>query len=87
MINLLITGANGRMGKKVFESALNSDKLKAVCGVDLIENLSNPDFPVYSSFDCVKEKIDVVVILVDLKNYNDLVKEVIDDCLDYVDNC
>lgn len=61
MINLLITGANGRMGKKVFEASLSSDKIKSVCGVDLVENLSNPLLPVYSNFDCVKEKVDVVV--------------------------
>lgn len=61
MINLLITGANGRMGKKVFEASLLSDKVKAVCGVDLTENFSNPDFPVYSNFDNVCEKVDVLV--------------------------
>lgn len=61
MINLLITGANGRMGKKVLEASFTSKKLKAVCGVDLVENFSNPDFPIYSSFDSVSEKIDVLV--------------------------
>ncbi len=61
MINLLINGANGRMGKKVYEASLLSNKLKAVCGVDLIESKSNPDYPVYSSFDNVTEKIDVII--------------------------
>lgn len=61
MINLLITGANGRMGKKVLEASFNSDKLKAVCGVDLTQNLSNPNFPIYAGFDSVTEKIDVLV--------------------------
>ncbi len=61
MFNLLINGANGRMGKKVFETSLSSKNVKAICGVDLTENLSNSDFPVYSSFDCVSEKIDVIV--------------------------
>lgn len=61
MINVLISGALGRMGKKVFESCENSPAVKAVCGVDIVENFSNPDFPVYSSFNLVKEKIDVVV--------------------------
>ena len=61
MVNILISGANGRMGKKVFEAAALSDKVKAVCGVDLVENLTNNDFPIYKSFDDVKEKVDVVV--------------------------
>lgn len=61
MINVLISGANGRMGKKVFEAAIKSQTVKAVCGVDLFENLSNPEFPVYASFKDIKEKVDVVV--------------------------
>lgn len=61
MINILISGANGKMGKKVLEASLLSQNVKAVCGVDLIENLSNSDFPIYSSFDSVKEKVDVVI--------------------------
>ena len=61
MINLLISGASGRMGKKVFESALNNKNVKAVCGVDIACNLSNSDFPIYDSFDKVSEKIDVLI--------------------------
>ena len=61
MINLLISGANGRMGKKVFEQCEKSQTVKAVCGIDLSENLSNPHFPIYDCFDNIKQKIDVVV--------------------------
>lgn len=61
MINLLISGANGRMGKKVFEASLNSQTIKAVCGVDIKSDCSNKDFPVYDSFSKVKEKIDIVI--------------------------
>lgn len=61
MINLLISGANGRMGKKVFEASLNSQNIKAVCGVDIKSDCSNKDFPVYDSFSKVKEKIDIVI--------------------------
>lgn len=61
MINVLINGANGRMGKKVFEACELSDGVKAVCGVDLIENKSNPAFPVYDSFLAVKENVDVII--------------------------
>ena len=61
MVSVLINGASGRMGKKVFEAAELSSNVKAVCGVDLTENLSNANFPIYDRFDSVKEKIDVVV--------------------------
>lgn len=61
MVNVLINGANGRMGKKVYEATLNSQNVTAVCGVDLIENLDNANYPIYSSFNSVKEKIDVVI--------------------------
>ena len=61
MINLLISGALGRMGKKVYEACKNADGISAVCGVDRFEDLSNKDFPVYSSFSQVKEKIDVII--------------------------
>lgn len=61
MVNVLIHGANGRMGKKVFEACALDQDVKAVCGIDLIENLNNPDFPVYSSFSAIKEKVDVIV--------------------------
>ena len=61
MVNVLINGANGRMGKKVFEACALSQNVKAVCGVDLIGNLSNADVPIYDSFDCVKENIDVII--------------------------
>ncbi len=61
MVNVLINGANGRMGKKVFEACALSLNVKAICGVDLSENFSNKDYPIYSSFDAVNEKIDVVI--------------------------
>lgn len=61
MINILISGANGKMGKKVKEAAFSFDNVKVVCGVDLIENFDNKDFPIYSNFNNVKEKIDVII--------------------------
>ena len=60
MINLLISGANGRMGKKVFESASHCDDVLAVCGVD-IKCDCNASFPIYDTFSKVKENVDVVI--------------------------
>jgi len=61
MVNVLISGANGRMGKKVLEACLLNPNVKAVCGVDIEENLTNKDFPIYSSFSGVQENIDVII--------------------------
>ena len=61
MINVLINGALGRMGKKVYEACVLTDGVTPVCGVDIREDLSNPDFPVYSSFKGVNQKVDVVI--------------------------
>ena len=61
MINILISGANGRMGRKVFESCKLNDNVKAVCGVDIVKNCFDKDFPIYDNFDNVKEDVDVVI--------------------------
>ena len=61
MVNVLISGALGRMGKKVFEACTLTDGVKAVCGVDIKEDFSSPDFPVYASFNEIKEDVDVVI--------------------------
>ncbi|MBE5737826.1 MAG: 4-hydroxy-tetrahydrodipicolinate reductase [Clostridiales bacterium] len=61
MINLLINGANGRMGKKVLEASLKCDNIKACCGVDIACDCSNPNYPIYDSFDKVTQKIDVII--------------------------
>ena len=61
MVKILISGANGRMGKKVFESALNSADVSAVCGVDIKSDCNNSSFPIYDNFSTVKEEVDVVI--------------------------
>ncbi len=61
MVKILINGANGRMGRKVKELCLLTEGVQAVCGIDLVENLSDNAYPIYSSFDSVKEEIDVII--------------------------
>lgn len=60
MINVLISGALGKMGRKVFEATTENDNFKVVCGVDYKES-SELSFPVYDSFDKVTEKVDVII--------------------------
>ncbi len=61
MINVLISGALGRMGKKVYEACQLNDNVKAVCGVDIKEDKSNASYPIYAGFKSVNEKVDVVI--------------------------
>ncbi len=61
MVKILIHGALGRMGRKVYETALADENVTAVCGVDIVDNFSNDKFPVYDSFDKVTEDFDVII--------------------------
>ena len=49
------------MGKKVLEASLKCDNIKACCGVDIACDCSNPNYPIYDSFDKVTQKIDVII--------------------------
>lgn len=68
MIKTVISGAAGKMGVKVRNAAALRGDVKPVCGVDLKSDFSNPDFPVYPSFDelsrnvgDVKNAVDVII--------------------------
>lgn len=61
MIKLLIHGALGRMGRKVFEACALNDEIVPVCGVGRFEDFSNPNFPVYDSFEKVSVNADVII--------------------------
>ena len=61
MIKVLINGALGKMGKKVYNKCLEEQDVVAVAGVDVKQDLSNADFPIYDSYEKVTEKVDVVI--------------------------
>ena len=58
MVNILISGALGKMGRKVY-AALQGSGAVAVCGVD--SAVGKTDFPLYTSFKSVNEKVDVII--------------------------
>lgn len=59
MVNVLLNGCCGKMGKVLTALSENFTELKIVAGVDRI--ISESDYPVYDNiFDC-KEKIDVIL--------------------------
>ncbi len=74
MVNILICGANGKMGAKVKENLKDFESAKAVCGVDLKEDFSDANFKIYSSFDDVKEKVDAVIDFSSPKSLPSIVK-------------
>ena len=59
MIKALICGINGKMGKNVAELVAVDGEIETVCGVDVAACDGLP--PVYSSFNDVKEEIDVII--------------------------
>lgn len=59
MINILLSGACGKMGNAVARCCKEETDVKIIAGVDKAEVLC--DFPVYSSFDDVKTAPDVII--------------------------
>lgn len=74
MVNVLISGALGKMGKKVFEAICENPNITAVCGVDRLEDFVNPNYPVYSSFNGVDKKVDVVIDFSVKENLNNVLE-------------
>lgn len=60
MINAVICGISGKMGKNVLSLLNGSNDIKAVCGVDTTGDKSALP-PVYTSFNDIKEKVDVII--------------------------
>ena len=59
MINVLLSGACGKMGKTVSLIAENDSEVNIICGVDKADLIC--DFPVFHSFDDVNIKPDVII--------------------------
>ncbi len=59
-MNILISGALGRMGRAVYRAA-KANGVNVVAGVDLNADLSDLDYPVYKDFASVKEEADVII--------------------------
>ncbi len=77
MINILMSGCNGKMGQVITKLAANFDNLTIAAGISRQpDKFSNP-YPVYKSFDEVNEKIDVVI---DFSNV-DLITQALDFCM------
>ena len=60
MINIILLGCNGYMGRVVTAIALSDDEVFIAAGVDITQENSQ-NFPVYKDFCSVKEHADVII--------------------------
>lgn len=59
MTKILLSGACGKMGEKIADVVSKKDNMQIVCGVDIAQRIC--DFPIYNSFDTIKETPDVII--------------------------
>lgn len=60
VLDILLCGCNGRMGRAVAQQVAASDKIRIVAGIDIMAT-QNDSFPVFSSFSDFKGKADVII--------------------------
>lgn len=59
-MNILLNGANGRMGKEIISVVKKQNDINIVCGFDQIESKEG-EFPIYNNIENIKEKVDVII--------------------------
>ena len=59
-MNVLINGADGKMGNELLSVIKDKDDFDVVCGVDRETN-KKKGFPIYSNIEDIKEKVDVII--------------------------
>jgi 4-hydroxy-tetrahydrodipicolinate reductase len=60
MVKVLINGCNGKMGQEVANNIDNNENLLLIGGFDR-ENAGTCTFPVYTNFEQIEEKPDVII--------------------------
>jgi len=76
MINILLCGANGKMGNAVQRVAADNEFINIAAGFDI--NTKSDEFPVYDRLSAVTEKIDCII---DFSH-----PALVDEILDYAKN-
>ncbi len=61
MINIVICGANGKMGQFVAQAVERTDNMKVCCGVDLFADAKKNEFAVYERIDMCTGNPDVII--------------------------
>lgn len=70
MTDIILCGANGKMGKVIRDIVAKCDDCRIAAGIDL--NTESDSFPIYSSFDEIKEDADVIIDFSNPALLNDL---------------
>lgn len=70
MTDIILCGANGKMGKVIRDIVAKRDDCRFAAGIDL--NTVSDSFPIYSSFDEIKEDADVIIDFSNPALLNDL---------------
>lgn len=60
MINVLINGCNGKMGKEIAKQVSKTVNMYVIAGVDILD-LGDNKFPVYNNVYDIKEEINVII--------------------------
>ncbi len=60
MTNIILCGANGRMGRAISEKAEKSESCKIVAGCDINDSCENP-YPVFTDIEKCDVKADVII--------------------------
>ncbi len=61
MINVILNGANGKMGQVLAGIIAQTDDIKVAAGVDKFPDFKQNDFPVYLSLEDCGEKADMII--------------------------
>ncbi len=72
MTKILLSGANGRMGKAITALVKETDGAEIICGVDL-NTESTAGFPIYADFSSVTECPDVIIDFSNPANFEKLI--------------
>lgn len=59
-MNILLNGANGRMGNEIIAAVKKQNNVKIACGFDQTESKVG-EFPIYNNIEDIKEKVDVII--------------------------
>lgn len=60
MINIILSGCNGRMGQAISKIVEEMENVKIVCGFDINSTMLN-DYPVYSDYNAFSGSADVII--------------------------
>jgi len=60
MINILLSGCNGKMGQVISKLASEKENVRIAAGLDINTSIQNP-YPVYTDINKCDVKVDVIV--------------------------